>query len=189
MGVTKMRRSVVAIPLSVALVLAIVLLGSSLGSDGGNHAAAGATASAPAGAIAPTPAVPDPVMPPGASQDAPGIPAIPVTAAVGDNVPTFSAADVAAYLNTYPPLHWNPATPLPIVEAIEFLSVSDTETRLRTTLYRPKDELVGLVTLKGSFVVSGPSVPGRNGPAFTSNTEYLVFGAHSGNLLQIITPE
>ena len=113
----------------------------------------------------------------------PGIPAVkPTAAATSPSVPAFSPQDVRRYVDGNHPAHTAPGT-TPSIQAVEFLTSNQVAARLNSTpleIGRPGGSLLCLVTLRGTFIVSSPAKGGR---AVTLHRGYLVFDAHSGNLL------
>jgi hypothetical protein len=111
-----------------------------------------------------------------------GIPALsPRIASFSSGVPIFTEQDVADYLNTNPPrwgrrYHWiEPAT----VATIEFLDAQQVSERLQLPPQTFAAALLCLVTLRGEFTFVGM----RGMAPLTMTRCWLVFDAHSGNLL------
>jgi hypothetical protein len=99
-------------------------------------------------------------------------------------VSTFSARDAGAFVEAHGFAGGKiRSTTATAVEKVEFLPNREVTIRLRTSPNGlPDDTLLCLVTVRGSFDVVGP--PRRDGRVVnTSNTAYVVFDAHTGNLL------
>lgn len=118
------------------------------------------------------------VAPP-ASMNQPGGTAIrPRAVSTDPALPSFSAADVRAYVSAHPhPDQASGAAPATIA-GVEFLPAQAMESRLGGATGRPATALFCLVTLRGSFAVAGPP-----GTGWSSDIAYLVFDAHTGNIL------
>jgi hypothetical protein len=120
-----------------------------------------------------------------------GIPAItPRTTPTDSSTPTFTAQDATDYVAAHP---LDESTGPFTVVTVAFLTVQQMDAELHTAESRntPKDQLICLVQVHGTFVVSGPPNPYRgNQPGGrTSTTAYRVFDAHTGNLLtEIVAP-
>lgn len=139
----------------------------------------------PIGTPVPPTTVPQPgssmpvaVAPP-ASTNQPGGTAIhPQIVSSDPTLPSFTAADVRAYVSSHPhPDQAIGAVPATIT-GVEFLPAQAVEARLGGSTGRPATALLCLVTLRGSFAVAGP-----RGTGWSSNVAYLVFDAQTGNIL------
>ena len=127
----------------------------------------------------------DPGQPP------PGIPAItPSNPNPAPGEPAFDEADVRAQVAAAAPpgpaavgtfAHTGPLT----VTAVAFLPAGEVERRLPSSLGRPADTLVCLITIAGAFMrpAAPPGPDGARWPPVTFTSSVLVFDARTGNLL------
>ncbi len=120
-----------------------------------------------------------------------GNPAItPRTTTTDPSTPAFTAQDATDYVAAHPlPESTGPFT----VVKVAFLTIQQMDAELHTaeSVNSPKDQLICLVQMHGTFVVSGPAPDLVNPPVARppSTTAYRVFDAHTGNLLtEIVAP-
>jgi hypothetical protein len=106
-----------------------------------------------------------------------GLDAIEPRVAAAPGAPSFTAADVAAYLAKHPHSDADLSKAPPVIASIEFLTTQNLAARLGAAPDRPPEYLVCLVTLSGDFTVSGPE------GGYTSSIGYQLFDAQTGNLL------
>lgn len=113
-----------------------------------------------------------------------GIPAItPRSGATDSATPAFTADDVRQYLTTHQ-IGGKIGSSGPIsVVSVPFMTAKEAQSLLGITLSPlPPDELVCLATMTGSFTVAGPAIS-KKPASGTATTEYVVFDAHSGNVV------
>ena len=109
-----------------------------------------------------------------------GIPAIRPQVAMNSGVrQTFSASDVENYVKNHPMAEAVVVAPLPQAVKVEFLTSREVNISLNVRTNLPDNTRVSLVTLQGSFQVSGP----QGAKTKIVNTAYQVFDAQSGNLV------
>ena len=124
-----------------------------------------------------------PLAGPGAPRRSDGVtgaPAIrPHLAPSGNTTPSFNAQDVVAYVKANGVGGKIDSSVPATVEKVEFLSARVASTRLHTWIGVQDDALLCLVTVRGSFSITPPGGGRRAG----SNVAFLVFDAHTGNIL------
>ncbi len=114
-----------------------------------------------------------------------GIPAISRRLAATDAAtPAFSADDAKAFIEAHgvAGVRFEPTGPATI-QSVEFLTERDVHARFGEGTGLPDDTLLCLVTVQGTFTVSGPSVPGQAPRTAIAHMAYQVFDAHTGNRL------
>lgn len=105
----------------------------------------------------------------------PGVPGI-QTSLGSDKTPAFTENDVREYFATHPTMYQRgPAT----ITRIEFLSAKNASARLNQQIDRQDDAIVCIVTLKGTFVVSGPP----SAAAVSGSVSRMIFDGRTGNLI------
>jgi hypothetical protein len=170
-----MRRRNLLITLSVLA----ILLGTAAVVSG-----AGLAGIVPVAPLVPPTIVPDqrastPVPPPTYPPSNPeGVRAIRPRATTSDpGTPAFTEEDGRAYVAAHPHPDQAPSSSPATIERVEFLPGEVADARLGSTGL-PAGRLLCLVTLRGSFAVSAPF-----GHEVKSSVGYLVFDAHTGNIL------
>jgi hypothetical protein len=120
-----------------------------------------------------------PASPPPATLDQPGSPAIrPATVSTDPALRSFSADDARSYIANHPhPDQAVGAAPATIT-SVEFLPAQTIDARLGGNTGMRPTTLLCLVTLHGSFDLAGP-----HGVSRSAETAYLIFDAHSGNIV------
>ena len=121
----------------------------------------------------PTPANAGPVTNPT------GIKAIAPKGLTGSSTPAFSVQDVQDYVATHQTLETDPAKPSPVITSIQFLTGEQVNQQLGFTTGQSENSLLCLVMMKGYFINSSPLQP----TAHTNRTGFLIFDAHTGNLM------
>lgn len=131
----------------------------------------------------PTPRTTDPSLTPGTPPQ--GIPAIKPHLTVGPNQPTFTADDVRAYIAAagIGPGKARANGPYQI-ESIIFMTSGEARTRLDVRSGQPDPALLCIVTIRGTFTLSGPQNP-RDGSVsvVTLHTLVQIYDAVTGNLI------
>jgi hypothetical protein len=139
--------------------------------------------STPPGPLPPSPPPPLPTPGPDAPHTAvTGIPAIrPMRPGADPGTPTFAADDAITYVaqSTFRGPKLVSTTPV-VVTGVEFITSKDAEGRLGTTIGLRDTDLVCVVSVTGTFTVSGPHGQAVKAP---STRGYSVFDARTGNLL------
>lgn len=160
--------------LALVVLLSFGLVVGSSTLSGTAHAIGSALfASEPSGERVPTP---DALIPPqGSAAIKPHITAM--------GTPAFGPQDVRDYFATTAPPYWDSTTPRPVIEAIEFLSAADVESRLGTSTDRPLGALLCLVTIRGQFVPPVPPGVQLQTRPDPNTLMHLVFDGQTGNLL------
>ena len=93
-----------------------------------------------------------------------------------DKTPAFTENDVREYFATHPAMYQRgPAT----IARIEFLSAKNASAQLNQQIDRQDDAIVCIVTLKGTFIVSGPPSAG----AASGSVSTMIFDGRTGNLI------
>jgi hypothetical protein len=118
------------------------------------------------------------VLPPPASDKAPGVPAIhPRTTTANPATPAFTKADVEQYVNNNPmprdlaPWH-------PVIVKVVFATSLQVSTMLGESTGVSDTTLLCYIELQGTFSFSAP-----DGTPVTYQRGFEVFDAHTGNLL------
>jgi hypothetical protein len=163
----------------------IVAVGGAVATLGQNHGGAAVMGTATGATPPPNSRVPDSQNPElqaarSTPQSSDGHPGIPPRSDHPAGQAAFTEQDVRAYLEQYPPSLAASSEPAPTITKIEFLSVSQAEKQLQTSLDgHPGDEMVYVVRLQGDFAVPvPPGVAPESG-----HVGVLVFDGNTGNLL------
>ena len=126
------------------------------------------------------------------STNAPGMPAIsPTLSQDNPNAPSFTKADVQAYITAHPaPPRMTLAEGYTVkILTTDFISSKEASQRMQGEYVGlPDTVLVCYVTLQGPFLLSHVSSPFGAKPFAPSETVTEVFDAHTGNLLVSGTP-
>lgn len=119
--------------------------------------------------------------PTSAQRELSGVPAIqPKMSATNVNTPTFSKQEVLDYISSHPKVIKAKTDGPMMVAAVEFLSPREVDQRINRSTGIQQDRLLCLVTFQGTFIAIAPTeTTGIN----TSSYYYLIFDAHSGNML------
>lgn len=132
--------------------------------------------------LAPGEPTPDFSLPPDASLDVEGVPAL--APRQSDGPMEFTTAEIEAYLADEPHPYVEPSSAPPEVVDVNVMTARDAAYVILSPVYRPEDALVLVAELRGQFLVNGPA-----GHALSGQSSHMVFDAYTGNLLTVTVGE
>ena len=168
--------------------ITVLVVASGCGSvdteSGGQGSLADAT---PTVLVEPTPVVVDATAPAEATveeSDTIGLPVIPPSLPVEPGKPAFTEEEAATYALAYLMVMPDPDYPPPTVLRVEFLPIAELEVRINHPIaIVPRDALLCLVTIRGTFVFDLPPGEKANVTPGPNGVLYQIYDAQTGNYI------